>query len=714
MKYPSILQQSQEDCGAACLATIAKYHGRTFSLNRMRTLVGTGQLGTTLLGLRRGAEALGFKAQAVQASDAVIDQLDQVPLPAIIHWRGCHWVVIYGQRRRRYVIADPSVGLRYLTRAELLRNWQDRVMLVLELDEAQFYAHEDDDIGNLRSVGQWLWPHRQILLEALLINLGIGVLALALPLLIQVLTDDILVRQDLQMLTTVAVVVVVINGLRSLMEWVQSNLILHFAQRLELKLILDFGQRLLQLPLSYYESRRSGEVVSRLRDIQAINQLIAQTIITVPTQLFVAAIALGLMLAYSPLLTAVALGIGLLMAASTVVLWPILKVRTQTLLITDADNQGLLVETFKGALTLKTTNAKASFWDEYQRRFGRLARLTLERNQYAIANTICSRLVSAMGLIGLLWVGGWLVTRQELTIGQLLAFNTLNQYVILLIVSLVQLSDEITRTRVAAQRLSEITTAPVEGAEDDHKAWVQLPGTGDIVCDRIHFGHAGRRALLQDFSVTLPGSQVTALIGHSGCGKSTLAKLIAGLYPLESGNLRLGAYNQQDLALSCLRQQVMLVPQEPHFWSRSILDNFYSAHPTATFEDIVRACQIAQADEFISALPGKYQTILGEFGANLSGGQRQRLALARALVSNPPILILDESTSALDPELEALVLDKLLFYRQGKTTLMISHRPRVILQADWVVMLRQGELALQGSPQTLAQLDGTHQAFVTP
>ncbi|MEL6230860.1 MAG: peptidase domain-containing ABC transporter [Cyanobacteria bacterium J06627_3] len=714
MSYPAILQQSQEDCGAACLATIAKYYGRTFRLNRMRELVGTGQLGTTLLGLRRGAAALGFKAQAVQATDLLIDRLAEAPLPAIIHWRGHHWVVLYGQRRHRYVIADPSVGLRYLSRDELVQNWADRVMLLLELEEERFYAHASDSLAGFGSFIKALRPHRQLLLEALLINFGIGLLALALPLLIQVLTDDILVRQDLRLLTTVALVAVLLNGLRSFLEWVQANLIIHVAQRVELKLVLEFGRQLLQLPLSYYESRRSGEVVSRLQDIQAVNQLIAQTIITVPTQVFVALIALGLMVAYSPLLTAIALAIGILMVLSTVVLWPILKVRTQTLLITDADLQGLLVETFKGALTLKTTHAAPQFWDEFQRRFGRLGRLTLERNQFAIANTLFSQLVSSLGVITLLWLGGWLVIRQQLTSGQLLAFITLNQYVSLMMATLVQLSDEVTRTRIAAQRVGEIITTAVESPDDEQKPTVTLSGTGDIVCNSLQFCHAGRVELLTDFSITLPGAQVTALIGQSGCGKSTLAKLIAGLYPVQSGNIRYGAYNQADLSLDCLRRQVTLVPQDAHFWSRSILDNFYSGNPDASFDAIVQACQIAQADEFISELPDKYQTVLGEFGANLSGGQRQRLALARAIVNNPAILILDESTSALDPELEARVLDKLLFYRQGKTTLIISHRPRVILQADWIVMLHQGRLLHQGSPAELSQLDGHHRVFLTP
>ena len=210
----------------------------------------------------------------------------------------------------------------------------------------------------------------------------------------------------------------------------------------------------------------------------------------------------------------------------------------------------------------------------------------------------------------------------------------------------------------------------------------------------------------------IPAGKVIALIGKSGCGKTTLAKLIAGLYSLQSDNIRYGIYNRQDLSVECLREQVVLVPQDPHFWSRSIFDNFHFSYPNITFEEIVTACHIAGADEFISQLPDKYHTVLGEFGANLSGGQQQRLAIARAIITNPPILILDESTGALDPVSEAEVLDQLLTYRQGKTTILISHRPKVIERADWIVLLEKGRLQIQGSSEELRQIAGEHLGFL--
>jgi ATP-binding cassette, subfamily C, bacterial len=188
--------------------------------------------------------------------------------------------------------------------------------------------------------------------------------------------------------------------------------------------------------------------------------------------------------------------------------------------------------------------------------------------------------------------------------------------------------------------------------------------------------------------------------------------LIAGLYQSQDGNIRIDAYNLEDLSLSCLRQQVVLISQDAHFWSRTIIANFRLAAPQVTFAEIVQTCQIANADEFISKLPEKYQTVLGEFGTNLSGGQKQRLAIARGIITNPSVLILDESTASLDPISETQVLDKLLSSRQGKTTILISHRPQVISRANWIVLLEKGQVKLQGSLTELQVEPGEHLQFL--
>jgi len=714
MKYQCIKQQSEEDCGAACLASIAKHYGRTLTINRIRQVVGTRQRGTTMLGMKKGADTLGFNARAIKADHKILDNLHQVPLPAVIHWKGCHYVVLYGKEGNQYIIADPAMGIRHLNRGELKQGWSDGVILLLEPDPTRF-AIQPDDQDKTSGFGRFLrrvLPYRFLIANTLVLNLVLGLLSITSPFLIQILTDEVLVDGNKPLLNQIAIAVVVMTVVRSFLELAQSNLIAHFAQRLQLGLALNFCRQILGLPLAYYESRRSGEVVSRLDDIQEINQLVSQVVISLPSKIFIALVSIIFMLFHSPKLTLAAAGIAVLMFLSTFLLWPSLQRKTRQVMELDAENQGVLVETFKGAITLKTTLATPQLWDEFQSRFGRLANLTFRTMQIGITNNFFSGLVSGIGSIGLLWFGSTLVINQELSIGQLMAFNSMNGNFTSLISTLVGFADEYISATTAIDRLAQIIDAEPEAKDSTSKPWVKIASDANIICDNLNFYHDHRVNLLHDFSLTFPGGQVIALIGKSGCGKSTLAKLIAALYSAQSGNIRFGIYNQEDLSLDCLRQQIMLVPQDAHFWSRSIIENFYLGSPDVTFDRIITACQITGADEFIDKLPATYQTVLGEFGANLSGGQRQRLAIARAIINDPPVLILDESTGALDPVSETEVLEKLLKHRCGKTTIMISHRPRVIQLADWIVLLEKGRLKIQGSLQDLRSQPGNHLDFL--
>jgi ABC-type bacteriocin/lantibiotic exporter with double-glycine peptidase domain len=712
MKYPIVSQQSVEDCGAACLATICKYNGRIFAISRIREAVGTGAKGTSLLGLIQGAEALGFDARPVKASPELLDRLDKAPLPAIIHWQGNHWVVLYGQKRKKYIIADPGSGIRYLTRRELAKGWGNRVMLLLQPDDVRFYEQPNDKVTGFGRYLKRVYPYRWLLVQVISINFAVGLLSLASPIMMQLLTDDVLVRGDTQLLATVAIGVIALNLIQSGVSIVQSFLIGHFGQRLQLGLIYEYGRQLFRLPLSYFEARRSGEVVSRIADINAINSLISQIVLGLPSQFFIALVSLALMLFYSWQLTLASIATFIVITLVNLLFLPALRQKTRKMIIQGTENQGFLVETFRGTQILKSTPATPQAWQEYQANYGRLANLGWETMKLGLYSGTITKVLSTFTSIGLLWLGSYLVINGTLSIGQLIAYHGMSANFLGFLGAVVGLIDEFITAQVVIQRLAEVIDATPEEENDFKKPWEAIAGDADINCTELNFHHAGRVDLLANFSLKILGGQVTALIGKSGCGKSTLAKAIAGLYSPQSGNIRYGNYNQQDLSLECLRQQVVLVPQEPHFWSRSIIDNFRFCYPQVTFNQIVKACQIADADGFISELPDKYQTVLGEFGANLSGGQKQRLAIARAIVTEPPVLILDESTGALDPVSEAQILEQLLSSRQGKTTILISHRPKVISRADWIVMLDQGKLKIQGTPETLLSKEGEHLNFL--
>jgi ABC-type bacteriocin/lantibiotic exporter with double-glycine peptidase domain len=714
MRYPLILQQSEEDCGAACLATVAKFHGRNFSIGRVRELAGTRSRGTSLLGLSRGAESLGFQTRQIKASPQLLADLTQVPMPAIVHWKGYHWVVLYGKdRRNRFIVADPSIGLRYLSKRELMSGWTNGVMLLLS-PTATLYQQTEDKVTGFGKFVKRVWPDRGLLIQAIGLNIAIGLLALASPLMMQLLTDDVLVRGDTELLLMMALGVVAMTLIRSVINLIQAQLIGYFGQRLQMGLVLEYGQKLLHLPLSYFEGRRSGEVVSRIADVSAVHSLVAQIVLGLPSQFFIAVVSLALMLFYSWELTIASTAMFAVLVGVNFLFLPAIRQKTRDLIIQGTENQGFLVETVQGVQVLKTTQATPQAWQEYQGNFSRLAHLGWGTMKLELYSGTVTGILSSLVSVGLLWLGSYLVISQRLSVGQLLAYSGMSGNFFGFLLAAIGIVDEFIRAQVILQRLGEVMDATPEDAQDAQKPWVELSATADIYCQKLRFHHSGRVDLLEDLDLTIPGGRMTALIGRSGCGKSTLAKLLSGLYQPQLGNIRYGTYDRGDLALDCLRQQVVLVPQEAHFWSRSIVDNFRFSYPDASLDRIVRACEIVGADEFIAQLPDEYQTVLGEFGANLSGGQRQRLAIARALLANPAILILDESTSALDPVSEAMLLERLQQHRRGQTTVLISHRPQVIGACDWVVMLEQGQVVSQGTPAQLRRREGLHRSFLTP
>jgi len=709
--HPCVRQHDEEDCGAACVATVAQVHGQRLPLARVRQMVGTTQHGTTLLGLRRGAEALGFVVRAARAEPSLLDDLETLPLPLICHWDGNHWVVLHGRDREGLLqIADPAVGLRQLSSEAFLSHWRNGVVLLLEPDPARWArdTHSDDPLARQ---GVWVFarflkPFQPLLLQALGLNLVIGVMALSMPLLLQVLTDDVLVRGDGGMLAALSIGLLLLFALRSLFSFMQGLMVGHFGQKLQLQMVLHYGQRLLHLPLDYFEGRRSGEVVSRLDDIQQLNQLFGNLVLGLPSQLCMALISLAWMLSYSLWLTLASLlgFIAVLLAQLAVV--PALQRKTRSLLAQSAQNQGFLVELFRASSLLKSTEATGQAWQELQRNFSRLAHLSWGTQLLDLKAQTATSLLGSCTSILLLWYGSSFVLSEQLSIGQLLAFNGMGANVLAFLAALGGLCQEMVTSQLVIRRLSDVMDHPVEEAHGPSRHVVTLMADDDIVCEGLVFHHPGRCTLIDQLDLRLPGGKVTALVGESGCGKSTLSKLIAGLYRPQSGVIRYGPYSSVDLDPASLRQQVVLVPQETTFLNRTIFENFVFTHPGIRFEQVQQLCALTLADDFIRELPDGYQTVLGEFGVNLSGGQRQRLALARALVGDPAVLILDESTSALDPVLEGRLIERLLDHRRGATTLVISHRPGLIVRCDWIVYLERGQVRAQNTPGQLRATPG--------
>lgn len=699
-RYSFIQQVSEEDCGAACVAMVALHYGKRIPLTVIRTLIGTGQQGTTLLGLRRGADELGFNCRALRTDvdPSFFVDVGRINLPAILHWQGNHWVVLYEVSRRHVVIGNPASGIERLGHARFLELWGDGVLLTLEPDQERLARQPKERSRQhfLRRLSRLMAPHRSLVVRVLAINAVIGFIGLAIPLLMQVLTDDILVRRDAQLLGVLALAMTAIYAFRSLMDFLQGQIATFVFEHLELELIFDYGNKLLKMPMQYFDSHRSGEVLTRITDLAQMNSMFNSLLLNLPSALFIAIISFVVMIAYSTPLTLAVLVAYAVIVAVQLCFWPSSQAIAARSIAKNAESQGYLVELFRGAQVLKTSNAGYQAWEEYQGNFGELAILSWRSSRLKNLSESLIEMLSACLHIGVLIYGSTIVLAGQLSIGQLLAFSGMGMNVLAFLTQASKFIVSVVADASIFGRLSEVLDSPGEEPDPASKAWVDLAPDTTISCRQLQFAHPGRRSLIHNLQITIPGGRVTALVGGSGSGKSTLAKLLAGMYPPNAGSIRYGRCYQPDMSLTCLRAQVCLVTQDSHLFNRTILENFRFSHPQLSYEQVVEACEVAMADGFINELPNGYQTRLGEFGANLSGGQRQRLAVARAIATHPPILILDESTSALDPALESRMMDQLLAYRQGMTTVLISHRPSVISRCQWIIYLEQGAVKFQG------------------
>jgi ATP-binding cassette, subfamily C, bacterial len=714
MRYQWVNQQSGEDCAAASLAIVIKHYGHHFTINHIRELIGTGKDGTTMLGMKRGAESLGFVAKVLQVKPSLLNRLETITLPAIIYWKGYHFVVLYGKENEKYVISDPALGVRYLERAELLKDWQGGVILLLKPTAIFSSLQSDKKINILDGLIQRLYPHRVLLAALTTCNFALGILSLTIPLFSQYIIDDILLTNQENLLKIALVGFTIIQFIDNQIGWLQSRLGAKFALSLQAGLKTDYNQQVLHLPITYHESRYNKAVGNSLQDTTKISSLISQLVVDLPIQISITLSIICILGYYNLKLALIVISVGLFILLITALFQPWIKQATQQVFSKSGHNLFTLSQIFSAALMIKTIGAARQLEEEIQQNLVQEIESSKQEYRIILSGETAKNLLFQLCHVGLIGFSCYLVLRQDLTVGQFVALTGLSAIFIDSVRKISQLAVNWTHIKTVTQGLTELFDCAPENQADQEKSIVNLSPNADITCRAVSFSYPGRVKLLDDFSVTIPGGKITAIIGHSGCGKSSLAKLFVRLYTMQDGNIFIDKYDSQDLPLDCLRQQVTLVPQEATFLTRSIIDNLRLGKQNATLEQLIDALKIADAYDFIDGFPEKYNTIIGAFSANLSGGQKQRIAIARAVLQNPPILILDESTANLDPPTEAKVLGNLLAHRQDKTTILISHRPRVINCADWIVFMEEGKLKFQGSIDAFRANMTEHLSFINP
>ncbi|MBD3886025.1 peptidase domain-containing ABC transporter [Phormidium tenue FACHB-886] len=703
-RYPFFAQQSASDCGAASLVMVGRYWGKHFNLNRLREIANVDRNGASLRGLATAAESIGFSTRPVKAS---LDKLAQQTLPAIAHWEGKHYIVVYQIMPKKVVVGDPAIGQRVLSHAEFKEKWTGYALL---LQPTALLKEAEETTQPFWQFIELVKPYWLVLLEVFIASVLLQILGLVTPLFTQLLLDRVVVQRSDLTLTTVGVGLLIFGVFRVAMTGLRQYLVDYTAIKLDLTLIVGFITHTFRLPLSFFESRYVGDIISRVQENRKIQRFLSGEALSILLDLLTVIIYFGLMFWYSWQMALLTLAIVPPFVILALVATPFLKRVSREIFGAYNEETGYLIQALTGIRTVKSMAVERSVRWRWEEQYVKSLKIGFSGQVIGNVLQMVSSTIQTLITTALLWFGAWQVIQNQLTIGQLVAFNMLLGNVITPFQRLIVLWNELQEVAIAIERINDVIDTEPE--EDLHH---QVRQTIPPIQGRIRFNQVTFRYhpdndvnILENISFEAHPGQMVAIVGRSGSGKTTLSKLILGLYPPTEGSILIDDYDLATVSLQSLRQQIGVVDQDTFLFGGTIRENISLSHPEVTLGDVIEAAQLAGAHSFIKDLPMGYETQIGEGGGMLSGGQRQRLAIARALLGNPRLLIMDEATSHLDTESERIIQSNLNKITRGRTTLVIAHRLSTIRSADLILVLDKGVLVESGTHDQLMKSRGQY------
>lgn len=705
-KGVKIKQHDATDCGAACIASISAHYGLRYPISRIRQYAFTNKKGTNILGLVEAANRLGFKAKGVRAND---ESLKIIPKPAIAHVivkeTLQHFVVICKVTKKSITIMDPSDGqLHKINREAFLKEWSG--VLVLMEPEDNFKT------GNLKqSIASkflsLLMPHKSMMFQAVFGAFIYSILGLSTALYVGKITDYVLVDKNVNLLNLMGIIMLLITVLRTFIGSMKSILALKTGQRIDAALILGYYKHILTLPQQFFDTMRVGEIISRVNDAVKIRNFINNVSLDLVVNVMILFFSACLMFLYSWKLAVVTL---LSAPLFFVVYWSFNRLNRKyqrKIMESGAELETQLVESLNSISTIKRFGIEEYANINTENRFVHLLRNTYRSIYGSILTQGGIQFISTGITIAVLWIGSNLVIKQELTPGTLMVFYSLIGYLLSPIDSLIKSNQTIQDALIAADRLFQIMD--LEQEENNEKIVIEPEMIGDITFENVSFRYGSRKQVFEALNLKIEKGKTTAVIGESGSGKTTLMSILQHIYPIQSGNVRIGSYDISQISNDSLRKIVGTVPQEIELFAGTIIENIALGNFQPDIKKIADLIEQLGLKEFIEKLPNGYLTYIGEHGASLSGGERQRIAIARALYKEPDILIFDEATSSLDSVSERYVKQTLnALAQQGKTIIVIAHRLSTVRNADKIVVLNKGGVAETGTHKELCETNGIY------
>ncbi len=707
-RFPLVDQAEEADCGAACLAMICKYYGVGLTLGKLRDMTNVTTEGATLDSLARVGESLGFRTRGIQTTFASLIDVD---LPFIAHWEGYHYVVVYGVSKRHVWVADPGRGFAKMTTDEFERGWAGTCLLFSPAT----------DMARVKSRSPWarfasyLKPYKGILSHLVMATIIIETLGVAPPVIVQNILDRVVVHANVELLHILIIGLALVQVFAQLSTVLRGFLANYLTRNLDFSMLSQFFMHTLSLPISFFDKRRTGDIFARFQENETVRGFMTESTISTLLNLLMVFIYFTVLFMYNVKMTLLLIAFVVPMALLTVAVTPILKGYARRAFETSTDAEAVLMETISGAETVKAMAIERPMRLRWERKYADALDVQYRAQRFEILLDLISELLNAAATIAVLLVGANMVLSQELTIGQLIAFNMLMGSALSPLMGLIGLWDEVQETAVAMERLGDVLDIEPEQKAEDIEARIVLPDiSGAVAFQNVFFSYNGEDGVpvLKDINLTIDPGEMVAIVGPSGSGKTTLAKLIVGFYGATEGKILVDDYDIDAIDVEHYRRQIGYVMQNNLLFSGSVIENIAAGEDNPDKRRVVDVAKLADAHSFITALPSGYEQTIGERGIGLSGGQMQRLCIARALYRDPRLLVLDEATSALDTQSENNILNNMSEVLHGRTSIVIAHRLSTIMNADKIVVLYDGAITEVGKHQELVDRRGMYYQLI--
>jgi ATP-binding cassette subfamily B protein RaxB len=686
-RLPVIRQSEIAECGLACLAMVASYHGHQITLNQLRLGHRLSLSGTTLKDLIDIASRLGMSSRPLRLGT---DSLGKLRTPCILHWGMNHFVVLRKVTSGTCRVHDPACGDRQYSLDEVSAKFTG---IALEMRPAAEFARRDDR-QQMRLSDLWgkIVGLRMALVQTLVLSVIVQLFSLAAPFYMQLVVDEVLTRFDTDLLLLLAMGFGLLLLINTAADALRAYVILYLGNMLGFHMVSNLFRHLLRLPLSWYEKRHVGDILSRFSSTDPIRDLLTRGLVATVIDGLMTISTLLLMFVYSPLLGSVALLVATAYVLLRLIMYEPLRRRNEEQIITMAHERSAFIESIRGILSIKIFGNEAQREALWQNRYADVINSSVGIGKLKIGFDAASGLLFGLENTLIVYLAATLAVQGSLTVGMIFAFMAYKRHFVEKVRLLVERLIEFRLLGLHLERIADIGLAPVERGHPQSRGipahtLEKRAGPGELQLDRVSFRYAdGEARILEDLSLTIKGGEMLSIVGASGCGKTTLMKLLLGLFEPEAGQILYKGLPLGQFGMPDFRRRIGTVMQDDALLTGTIAENIAFFDSDTDMPRVQRCAEDAAIHSDIMSMPMRYDSLVGDMGDTLSAGQRQRVLLARALYRQPEILILDEGTANLDPMTEDKIVK--LLGRLTITRICVAHRRALLRASDRIVHLK--------------------------